>query len=89
MNRVMWELNIQRVPKFSVPVIIKFKWVEPNGRRDRDNVSGGGAKVILDAMKHMEIIKNDSRKWVLDCKHDTTQIDPARPRIEIEITEVP
>lgn len=88
MTSVAWDLQRFHVPKFTKPVIIKFKWIEPNARRDRDNVAGGGAKVILDAMKHMEIIKNDSRRWVLDCRHDTSQIDKARPRIEIEIEEV-
>jgi len=88
MNRVMWDLRRFQVPHFVVPVTIRIREVEPNARRDRDNVSGGASKVILDAMKHLGIIKNDSRKWVLDCRHDTTQIDKKNPRIEVEIEEV-
>lgn len=88
MARVAWTLNICKVPKFTNPVIISFCWVEPNGRRDRDNVSGGGAKVILDTMKHLGIIQNDTRRWVMDLRHDTTQIDKTNPRIEITIEEV-
>lgn len=86
MRAVSWYLR--PLPKFTVPIIIKFKWIEPNARRDRDNVCGGGAKVILDAMKHMGIIKNDSRRWVMDTQHDTTCIDKNNPRVELEIAEV-
>lgn len=88
MRLVKSTLMIGGAPVFKSPVKIKFVWVEANGRRDRDNVTGGGAKIILDAMKEMGMICDDSRKWVVDIQNDTTQIDAKRPRIEIWIEEV-
>lgn len=73
-----------KVPAIRVPVKIHFKWVEPNKRRDRDNVQSG-SKFILDAMQELFILVNDSRKWVLDVTHDTQTIDKANPRIEVTI----
>lgn len=88
MKNVMLQLRgINALPKFTVPITITMKWIEQNARRDRDNVSSGGSKIILDAMKQMGIIADDSRKWVKDIQHDTSVIDKARPRIEVQITE--
>lgn len=74
-------------PRFIVPVKIKMRFFEPNARRDRDNVSSGGAKIILDAMKHLGVIVDDSRRWVQDIQHDTTMIDRRNPRVEVDIIE--
>lgn len=81
-----YEMYCKKVPKFLKPVVIGFKWVEPNGRRDRDNVQSG-AKFILDAMQIVGVIKNDSRKYVKDVKHDTSEIDKLNPRIEVTISD--
>lgn len=88
MELVMWEFKRFKVPAFKVPIILKIAWIEKNRRRDRDNVSSGGSKIILDAMKHLGIIIDDSRRWVHDIQNGTTQIDKVRPRIEIWIEEV-
>ena len=77
-----------KFPKFIVPVSLSIKFIEKDGRRDRDNVTSGGTKVILDALKHLGVIQNDSRKWVVDIQTDTKDIDKADPRVEVEITEV-
>lgn len=77
-----------KLPKFQRPVVISISCVERDGRRDRDNVSAGAAKVILDGLQQIGVIQNDSRKWVDDIKQDTKRIDKNNPRVEIEITEV-
>lgn len=87
-RQVAWELNAQRVPKFTKPITLRFTWVEKDKRRDRDNVAAGGSKIFLDAMKEMDLIKDDSRKWVADIQHDTTRIDKTNPHVEVLITEV-
>lgn len=87
MRFVMWRLKGLKLEKFKVPIMIRIRWIEKNARRDRDNVSSGGTKILLDAMKQMEVIEDDSRKWVKDIQHDTSQIDKEHPRIEITITE--
>lgn len=86
---VMWQLKACKLPAFTVPIAIRMVWIEKNERRDRDNVSSGGSKIILDAMKQLGTIIDDSRRWVKDIRHDTTQIDKARPRVEIYIQEEP
>lgn len=85
-ERCAYDMYCMKVPKFLNPVVINFKWIEPNAKRDRDNVQSG-AKFILDAMQIVGVIKNDSRKHVKDVKHDTSEIDKLNPRIEITISD--
>lgn len=80
-----FQLLSLKVPAIRFPVKIHFKWVEPNHRRDRDNVQSG-SKFILDAMQELFLLVNDSRKWVLDVTHDTQTVDKTNPRIEVTIT---
>lgn len=37
-----------------------FVWYEPHKRRDLDNISGGGRKMLLDSMVDVGIISNDN-----------------------------
>ena len=73
------------VPVSSVPVDIKVRWVEPNRRRDYDNIASG-VKVILDALVACQRIPNDTRKWVYPVVHEH-DVDPRNPRIEVTICE--
>lgn len=68
------------------PVIIKFNWVEPNAKRDIDNVAFA-KKFILDALVKCGTIQNDTQKHVVGFSDDF-EIDKLNPRIEVEITEV-
>jgi Holliday junction resolvase RusA-like endonuclease len=43
-------------------------WVEPNKRRDPDNISGG-IKFVLDGMQKAGVIKNDGWKQVRSITH--------------------
>lgn len=79
-------IRIYKVPAFLSPVIVRFKWIEPNARRDRDNVQSG-SKFILDALQAVGVIVNDSRKWVLDVQHDTSEVDKNNPRVEVIISD--
>src|SRR5436189_279284 len=72
---------------FDVPVALRITWVEPNARRDIDNVSAG-TKFILDALVQTRRIPDDSRKWVREITHEFPNPDPENPRIEIEIQPV-
>lgn len=46
------------------PCEIYIEYYEKTKRRDCDNIMGGGNKFILDTLVEMQIIPNDSRKWV-------------------------
>lgn len=68
--------------RFTEKVNIRIEYYEKDMRRDEDNVMSA-AKFILDALQDMDIILNDSRKYV----HLTQEVftDRENPRIEITI----
>ena len=57
-------LYIRTLPKFDKPVRIHFHWIEPNARRDLDNVAFA-KKFILDAMVKLKKLKDDGPKCVV------------------------
>lgn len=62
---------------------IRFTWVEPNPRRDPDNVRFA-AKFILDALVAEGIIEDDGQQ-VIGGIEDAFMVNAANPRIEVEI----
>lgn len=82
---LMWIWNKYKNQTFQKKVNIRIHFYEPNERRDEDNVMAGGMKVILDALQKLNIIKNDSQKYV----HVVPEVfvDRKNPRIEIDIEE--
>lgn len=82
-QRVMWSLA--RLPHLKKPIRINFFWVEPNARRDLDNISAG-KKFILDAMQKAGKLPNDNRKYVKGFSDDFA-VDKNNPRIELTIVE--
>ena len=68
------------------PVRMVYRWYEPNRKRDLDNVSGYGRKVIQDALVNCRVIENDSWKQVIGFS-DEFYVDKKAPRIELEIIE--
>lgn len=67
------------------PVHLKITWYEPNSRRDIDNVIFA-QKFILDALVDMQVLINDSQRYVKSIAHVVTP-DKDNPRIEVEIIE--
>lgn len=68
-------------------VLMKYTWYEPNRRRDKDNISSFGRKVIQDGLVKVGALENDG--W----KHnegfsDRFRVDEKNPRVEVEIIEV-
>lgn len=73
------------LPQITRPVVLHFRWVEDNKRRDLDNVAAG-KKFILDALVKSGIIPNDNHNYV---KGFTDTFDYAKEAlVEIEIEEV-
>ena len=59
-NIVCMEIKRQlKSLKINRPIYMKYKWYEPNKRRDLDNISSFGRKVIQDALVSLNVIKND------------------------------
>ena len=66
---------------------MRYRWYEKDRRRDLDNVSSFGRKVIQDALVQTHILKNDGWKEIIGFS-DEFFVDARNPRIEVEIEEV-
>lgn len=69
------------------PVRMKYTWYERNRRRDKDNISSFGRKVIQDGLVKAGILENDGWAQIAGFSDDFL-VDAKRPRVEIEILEV-
>lgn len=69
------------------PVHMVYHWYEPNRRRDKDNISSFGRKVIQDALVKSRHLPNDG--WNnIEGFEDMFDVDKKNPRIVVEIHEV-
>lgn len=76
--------NIGTKISFKEPVSVSFVWVEPNAKRDLDNITGG-QKAILDALVNCRVLKGDTRKFVSSLIHIFPDPDADNPRIEVTV----
>ena len=73
--------------KITKPVVMRYLWVEKSRRRDLDNISSYGRKVIQDALVKCHVLQNDGWNEIQGFS-DSFAVDKKYPRIEIEIEEV-
>ena len=73
--------------KIENPVFMEYIWFEKNQRRDHDNVSSFGRKVIQDALVKSGVLKDDGWKEVVGFS-DKFCLNKNNPRIEVKIKEV-
>lgn len=86
MNRVLWAAKLARVkPVEEYPVTIQIECMEPNKRRDQDNVQSGAKKVVLDALQQMGVLANDNQKHIADIICPKPSISKDNPRVEVTI----
>lgn len=71
---------------FSCPVILHYRWYEPNRRRDKDNVVFAH-KFIQDAFVSIGLLKGDGWDYIAGFT-DIVEVDKDNPRIEIDFEEV-
>lgn len=72
--------------KFIRPVQMQYTWYEKDRRRDKDNISSFGRKVIQDALVTCGVIENDG--WAqIEGFCDVFAVDKKEPRIEVDIWE--
>ena len=83
---VIWFIRTQLNGALREPVYMKYLWVEKDRRRDKDNVSAFGRKVIQDALVVTGRLKNDGWENIKGFCDDFA-VDSAKPRIEITIYE--
>ena len=85
---IEWEIRSQlRGVRFHGPGRMVYSWYEPNKKRDLDNISSYGRKVIQDALVACRVIENDGWERVAGFE-DMFFVDKKNPRVEIEIREV-
>lgn len=75
-----------RLKPYATPVLIHFDWIEPNSRRDPDNIRAG-AKYVLDALKNQSILPQDSRKWIKGISDAFPPPDALKPRVVVRIED--
>lgn len=63
-----------------------YGWYEENQRRDKDNISSFGRKVIQDALVKGGWLANDGWKNIEDFE-DRFFVDKKNPRVEVQIWE--
>ena len=86
-NKVEWFIRSQlRGVRIKKPVTMLYTWYEPNRKRDLDNISSYGRKVIQDALVHCGVIHNDGWKQILGFS-DRFYVDRKEPRVEVVIME--
>lgn len=72
--------------KFSGPIIMNYKWIEPNRKRDKDNIAFA-KKFIQDSLVHSGVIENDGWKNI-EYFTDSFDVDTKNPRVEVIIEEI-
>jgi Holliday junction resolvase RusA-like endonuclease len=85
-SRCAYAVMAGDVQTFSVPVKVHFRWIEPNNRRDIDNISAG-AKFVLDALVMLHKIPNDTRQWVKGLSHEFPAPEAQAARVEVILEE--
>ena len=84
---VIWSVLKQAHGTIKTPVIMHYLWVEPNQKRDKDNVSSFGRKVIQDALVRIHLLPGDGWAHIQGFTDDFA-VDRLNPRIEITFEEV-
>lgn len=85
-DTVTW-IAKSKIKKKCKKIDLVITWHCKDRRKDKDNISGGGTKFILDGLVNAGIIKNDGWKQIGDITH-IFKVDKDNPRIEVEIEEV-
>lgn len=85
---IEWEISQQIDRPLREPVVMHYTWVERDRRRDKDNISSMGRKLIQDAMVAVGALKNDGWANIAGFS-DAFEVDADDPRIEIDIEEAP
>ena len=81
-----WAIKEAKLTPVKRPFYLHCTWIEPNMRRDKDNVRAG-VKFILDALQEMGVIENDGWREVVGFT-DTFRVNKDAPRVIVEIEEI-
>lgn len=82
---ILIAIKQQKLQPVKQPVQLAYTWIEPNKRRDKDNIAFA-QKFVQDALVKAGILKNDSWNYIIGFSHNF-KIDKDKARIEVTITE--
>lgn len=84
-ERICWEIKRHKLKRMENKVNVSFIWIEPNMKRDKDNISFA-KKFILDALVTMKIIPNDNWRWINNLS-DRFAVNKSNPRIIVTLDD--
>ena len=85
---VVYQIRQQAVPPVvEYPAALEFRWFCRSRRKDPDNISSGGRKIILDAFVAAGVLRNDGWKDISGFR-DTFDVDAPNPRVEVHFEPV-
>jgi Holliday junction resolvase RusA-like endonuclease len=84
---VVLEAKVAKLRPRENPVCVVFYWYESNQRRDIDNISAFGTKVILDGLVEAGILQGDGQKQIPRIRHYFA-VDKDNPRVEVQLLEI-
>lgn len=85
---VRWTIRAQlRKARPKPPVMIHYHFIEPDKRRDKDNIASFAHKVIQDSLVKEHILDNDGWAYV-EGFSDSFSVDKGNPRIIVTIEEI-
>lgn len=84
-ERVMWAAKAARIKPVAGKVNVRIHWIEPNMRRDKDNIHAG-TKFIFDGLVKLGILKNDGWTWIGDISY-AYSVNRTNPRVVVELEE--
>lgn len=76
-------IHAQKLPNFNY-VDVEITWYCKNKKKDKDNISGGGTKFILDGMVQAGVVGNDGWKNIGNITNHF-EVDREFPRIEVRV----
>jgi Holliday junction resolvase RusA-like endonuclease len=65
-----------------------FHWIEPDRKRDLDNIAAGGRKIILDALVSSGVLPNDGWKNVVGFEDRFTVDRSSTGSVRVDIIEI-
>lgn len=75
----------QRFDPIPGPAHFAIELVEPNRKRDPDNVLAGALKITLDALRMSGLLQNDGWKHILSIS-PSYRVDKLRPGVRLTVT---
>jgi Holliday junction resolvase RusA-like endonuclease len=86
-EKVAWYAKAQGIkPVTDYPVVLKVTWIEPNRKRDPDNVASA-TKFLLDGLQKARILRGDGHREIAAIEH-RFGFDATNPRVIVTLEGV-